>query len=211
MPQGSIGICYNNYHPDSHRRKKRYFDIKSPLLALIIDRPGGELCVVKKLFLLFVRKKNMKKIFVTITVFILTIFSVLAQKRAPGNIVGIWLSEDKNVKIEIYKAGPQYFGKQVWGQFLYEADGITPKKDANNSNERLRRRDLKNLIILTNFDYDGGVYDGGTFYDYKSGKKYKSIIKVQGSNILKVRDYTVVSLFGKTTTWTRVTNELQPR
>ena len=133
----------------------------------------------------------MKKIFFITIIFILNVFSVFAQKRTPGNIVGIWLSEDKNVEIEIYKTGPQYYGKQVWGQF--------------------NRRDLKNHIILTNFDYDDGVYVGGNFYDYKSGKKYKSIIKVQGSNVLKVRNYTVVSLFGKTTSWTRVTNELQPR
>jgi uncharacterized protein (DUF2147 family) len=153
----------------------------------------------------------MKKIFVTAAIFILTIFSMFAQKRAPGSIVGIWLSEDKNIKIEIYKAGPEYFGRQVWGQFIYEANETTAKEDTNNSNEEFRKRDLKNLIILTNFDYDRGVYDGGSFFDYKSGKKYKSIIKVQGSNILKVRNYTVVSLFGKTTKWTRVTNELQPR
>jgi uncharacterized protein (DUF2147 family) len=137
----------------------------------------------------------MKKIFATAVIFILSVFSMFAQKRASGSIVGIWLSEDKNVEIEIYKAGPQYFGKQVWGQ----------------SNSALSSRDLKNLIILTNLDYEGGVYDGGTFLDYKSGKKYKSIIKVQGSNVLKIRNYTVVSLFGKTTTWTRVTNELQPK
>jgi uncharacterized protein (DUF2147 family) len=134
----------------------------------------------------------MKKIFTT-AVFILTVFSMFAQKRVSGSIVGIWLSEDKNVEIEIYKAGPQYFGKQVWGQ----------------SNAALSRGDIKNLIILTNLDYEGGVYDGGTFFDFNSGKKYKSIIKVQGSNVLKIRNYTVVSLFGKTTRWTRVTNEVQ--
>ncbi|HWY34805.1 MAG TPA: hypothetical protein VNX68_09170, partial [Nitrosopumilaceae archaeon] len=65
----------------------------------------------------------MKKIFVTTVTCMLAIFSVFAQEQTPGNIVGIWLSEDSNVKIEIYKAGPQYFGRQVWGQFLYEADG----------------------------------------------------------------------------------------
>jgi uncharacterized protein (DUF2147 family) len=137
----------------------------------------------------------MKKIFTTAVFFILNIFSISAQKHASGNIVGIWLSEDKNIEIEIYKAGPEYFGKQVWGQ----------------SNAALNRGDIKNLIILTNLDYEGGVYDGGTFFDFKSGKKYKSIIKVQGSNILKIRNYTVVSLFGKTTTWTRVTNEWQQK
>ncbi len=132
--------------------------------------------------------------------------------RIPGlNIVGIWLSEDSNVKIEIYKAGPQYFGRQVWGQFLYEADGTTPKKDVNNSNESLRRRNLKNLVILNNFDYDHGVYTGGTFYDYKSGKKYNSIIKLHGSNVLKVRDYTALTVFGKTTKYTRIPNEMPPR
>jgi len=153
----------------------------------------------------------MKKIFATTTVLLHIMFSVPAQKPAPGNIVGVWLSEDKTVKIEIYKAGPQYFGKQIWGQDLYEADGTTPKKDLNNLNERLRRRDLTTLIILNNFDYDHGTWVGGSFYDYKSGKRYKSTIKLHRSGVLKIRDYTIVSLFGKTTTWTRVPNELPPR
>ena len=146
----------------------------------------------------------MKKILGTTTLFTFIIFSVFAQKQATGDIVGIWSSEDDHVKIEIYKAGPQYFGKQIWGQSLYEADGTTPKKDIYNSNESLRRMDLKNLIILKNFDHDGGAYYGGIFYDYKTGKSYKSILKLQGSDVLKVRDYTVVSLFGKTKTFTRV-------
>ena len=102
----------------------------------------------------------MKKIFAFTSLFILTLFSVFAQNRAPENIIGIWSSEDDHIKIEIYKAGPQYFGKQIWGESLYEADGITPKKDVNNANERLRKRDLKNLIILKNIDHDGGVSYG---------------------------------------------------
>ena len=208
MPRRSIGICFNNYYSPGTLRRKGDFDMKFPLLALFIGWLAGELCLTKQLFLLLVKEKKMKKIFVTTIFFILSMFSVFAQKSAPGNIVGIWLSEDKNVKVEIYEAGPQYFGKQVWGQVLYEADGTTPKKDVNNSNERLRKRDLKNLVIFNNFDYDHGVFDGGTFYDYKSGRRYKSILKLNGANVLKVRDYTALSLFGKTTTWTRVPNEM---
>jgi uncharacterized protein (DUF2147 family) len=146
----------------------------------------------------------MKKIFLTTINFTLIIFSLFAQKSVPEKIVGVWLREDNNLEIEIYKAGPQYFGRQIWGTSLFEADGITPKKDLNNSNEWLRLRDLKNLVILTNFDYDRGTYDGGIFYDYESGKRYKSFIKFHGRNVLKVRDYTVISPLGKTTTWTRV-------
>jgi len=135
---------------------------------------------------------------------LLTLFSYLANAQPPGKIIGVWLRDDKNLIIEIYKAGPQYFGKQIWGNFLYEDDGTTPIKDEKNANERQRRRDLKNLIILTNLNYEGRVYDGGTFYDYESGKKYKSILKLKGENVLKIRGYTVLSPFGKTTTWTRV-------
>ena len=145
----------------------------------------------------------MKKItFVTTSLLMLT--SAIAQKAAPGNIVGIWISEDKNLKIEIYKAGPQYFGKQIGGTFLFEPDGETPKKDVNNSLERLRKRDLNNLIILRNLDYDRGIYVGGLLYDYKTGKTFNSFIKLNGENTLKLRVYTTLSLFGKTTIWTRV-------
>jgi uncharacterized protein (DUF2147 family) len=145
----------------------------------------------------------MKKIFFTITYCSLTIFSVFSQKPTAEKIVGVWLRDDNYMKIEIYKAGPQYFGRLVEGNSLYESDGITLKKDENNTVGRLRLRQLKNLTVLTNFDYEGRVY-GGTYYDFASGKWYRSTLKLQGENVLKIRGYKDVSLFGKTTTWTRV-------
>jgi uncharacterized protein (DUF2147 family) len=145
----------------------------------------------------------MKKILLVTIYFILAMFPLFAQKQAPGKIIGVWLRDDNYIKIEIYKAGPQYFGKLVEGNSLYEEDGITLKKDANNEVDRLRRRSLKNLTILTNFDYEGRAY-GGTYYDFKTGKWYKSTLKLHGENVLKIRDYAVLSPFGKTTTWKRV-------
>jgi uncharacterized protein (DUF2147 family) len=145
----------------------------------------------------------MKKIFLITVNFILIIFSTLAQKPAPGKIIGVWLRDDNNIKIEIYKAGPQYFGRLIEGNPLYEEDGITLKKDEHNIVRRLRPRPLKNLTVLTNFDYDGRIY-GGTYYDFKTGKWYKSTLRLHGENLLKIRGYTDLSLFGKTTTWTRV-------
>jgi uncharacterized protein (DUF2147 family) len=146
---------------------------------------------------------TMKKIFLITVNFLLVISSLFAQKPAPGKIIGIWLRDDNVVKIEIYKAGPQYFGRLIDGNFLYEEDGITLKKDENNEVGRLRRRQLKNLTFLSNIDFEGRVY-GGTYYDYKTGKWYKSTLKLRGENVLKIRDYAVLSPLGKTTTWTRV-------
>ena len=145
----------------------------------------------------------MKKIFLTVASFIFLLFSLFAQKTAPGKIIGVWLRDDNNIKIEIYKAGPQYFGRLKEGNPLYEVDGFTLKKDENNEIGRLRRRPLKNLTILTNIDYEGRVYDG-TYYDFKTGKWYRSTLKLQGENVLKIRGYTLFAPFGKTTTWTRV-------
>ncbi len=78
-------------------------------------------------------------IYTTIVFALITLFSYLANAQPTGKIVGVWQRDDNNLIIEIYKAGPQYFGKQIWGNSLFENDGITPKKDENNSNERLRR------------------------------------------------------------------------
>jgi len=146
----------------------------------------------------------MKKIILILISLILQMFSLSAQKAVPGKIIGVWLRDDNNIKIEIYKAGPQYFGRLIDGNILYEADGITPKKDENNAVDRLRRRLLKNLTVLTNFDYEGGRAYGGEYYDFKTGKWYKSTLRLHGENVLKIRDYTVLSPLGKTTTWTRV-------
>jgi len=145
----------------------------------------------------------MKKIILILIYFLLHLFSLSAQKAAPGKIIGVWLRDDNYIKIEIYKAGPQYFGRIIEGTMLYEADGVTPKKDENNAVDRLRRRQLRNLIVLTNFDYEGRAYDGN-YYDFKTGKWYKSTLRLQGENVLKIRGYAILSPFGKTTTWTRV-------
>jgi uncharacterized protein (DUF2147 family) len=143
-------------------------------------------------------------IYTTIVFGLLTLFSYLANAQPlAGKVIGVWLRDDNYIKIEIFKAGPQYFGRLIEGNLLYENDGLTLKKDEKNAIGRLRGRQLKNLIVLTNFDYEGRIYDG-TYYDFKTGKWYKSTLKLQGQNVLKIRDYTVLSPFGKTTTWTRV-------
>lgn len=79
------------------------------------------------------------------------------------------INEDATLKLFIYKAGPQYFGRQIWGSCLYESDGKTSKKDIHSAIERLRKRNLKDLIFLTNFNYEGRVYDGAICTILKAG------------------------------------------
>jgi uncharacterized protein (DUF2147 family) len=121
---------------------------------------------------------------------------------AAEKIIGNWLNEEKDAKIEIYKSENAYFGKLVWGDKIFEADGKTSRKDANNEDKELKNRDLLNLILLTNFIYDDGSWTGGKVYDPKSGKTYSCTIKFKGDK-LEIRGYVGIALFGRTTTWSR--------
>ncbi len=123
--------------------------------------------------------------------------------QSPDIGKGVWLNDDKDAQVEIYKTGDKYFGKIVWTRNMYEADGKTLKKDSKNSNEQLKNRTIQNLIILSGFTYSDGEWTGGEIYDPKSGKTYKSKMKIKGSS-LEVRGYIGNPMFGKTSIWTRL-------
>ena len=135
---------------------------------------------------------------------IATCLSVTAFcQQESDKILGHWLSEDKDGKIEVYKNGDKYYGKLVWASKMYEADGKTSRKDDKNTNADLRNRNLKDLVILTGFTYDDGSYTGGKIYDPKNGKTYSCNMTLKGET-LNIRGYIGISLLGRTTVWTRV-------
>lgn len=53
--------------------------------------------------------------------------TLAAQQTSDADaVLGKWLNEDKDARIEIYKEGNSYFGKIVWLKEPNEEDG-TPK------------------------------------------------------------------------------------
>lgn len=144
---------------------------------------------------------SMKKTILLLTM-ILATGSLFAQSQA-DKILGTWLNEEKDGKIEIYKTGEKYFGKIVWGKELYEPDGKTSRTDRKNPDPKLRSRKLEGLVILTNFRYDDDEWEGGKIYDPKSGKTYSCVMRFKGS-ILVIKGYVGVTWLGRTTVWTRV-------
>lgn len=129
-------------------------------------------------------------------------FSISAFAQQADKITGNWLNDARDAKVEIYKSGNKYFGKITWTKEMYASDG-TLKKDTKNPNESLRSRTVANMVILSNFSFEEGEWIGGEVYDPKSGKTYKSKMKLNGTS-LEIRGYVGSPMFGKTTTWTRV-------
>lgn len=139
----------------------------------------------------------MKKI-----IFLLLIYNVAFSQNA-DNILGVWLNEDNDAKIKIYKNEKDnaYSGKLIWLKEPFEENG-SPKLDDENPKEELRNKELDGLIIVKNLKFNNDEWSGGSIYDPKSGKTYKCFAKIN-DNQLKLRGYIGFSFIGRTAIWTR--------
>lgn len=150
---------------------------------------------------IMIRKLSTLALF-TIVILLTSVKFAAAQK---DKIEGFWLNQEKEAKVEIYKAkNGKFYGKIVW---LKEPnrDG-KPKTDINNPKENLRPQPIIGLLILKGFNKDGEkVYEDGTVYDPKNGKTYSCKITYENANTLSIRGYVGISMLGRTTTWTRTT------
>ncbi len=140
---------------------------------------------------------------------LLFLFTVLTaftpQADTPDAVVGTWLNGSKRGHVQIYKQGSTYFGKLVWLKEPLDIATGKPKLDVKNPEASLQTRPLLNLVIMTNFTYDGGrVWEDGKIYNPEDGKTYSCKMTLKDPNTLDVRGYVGISLLGKTQTWIRV-------
>ncbi len=140
-------------------------------------------------------------------IFLIILFSavsIFAGKESDA-VLGTWMTEEKNAKVEIFKDGDTYSGKIVWIKEPKNADG-SDKTDKNNPDEDKRSRKLVGLKMLYDFVYDeDNVWEDGEIYDAKSGKTYSCKMTLsEDGKTLEVRGYIGFSMFGRTTEWTRI-------
>ena len=102
-------------------------------------------------------------------VFSLSFFQSNAQSVKADDIIGVWLNEDKDAHIEIFKEGDKYFGKIIWLLHPFEDNSTTePNLDDKNQDESLRSRPVMGLLLLTDFVFDGDdEWENGKIYDPK--------------------------------------------
>lgn len=144
-----------------------------------------------------------KKHFTRFLLILLTIVAVSINAKAQTDkIEGLWYNDVKTAKIQITKENNgKFYGKVVWLKEPLK-DG-KPKVDEMNSDEKLRSRPRLGLPVLADFVKDGdNKYSGGTIYDPNNGKTYSCKMTYKGKT-LDIRGYIGISLFGRTTTWSR--------
>lgn len=124
-----------------------------------------------------------------------------AQGAQPDDIVGTWQGE--TVKLEFFKAGPEYNARILWGSRIVESDGATFKQDTLNPDPALRTRSLKGITNVTGLTYQNGEWTGGTLYDGSSGRTVSGKAEIVDGK-LHLRGYMGISLMGQTMILQRV-------
>ncbi|WP_417611657.1 DUF2147 domain-containing protein [Owenweeksia hongkongensis] len=143
----------------------------------------------------------MKKLLIALL--LITSVSTFAQA---DKILGTWLNEPKDAKIEVYKKGDKYFGKIIWLSQNVGPNGESPKLDVNNEDEKLRSRPIVGINILKDLEWDDddNEWDDGEIYDPRSGSTYSLYAKLEDANTLFLKGYIGFAMIGRSTTWTRV-------
>ena len=68
------------------------------------------------------------RLVILFTIFVFANLKAFSQNTIGDKILGVWLSETKEGKIQVYRIGNRYFGKLIWSNQMFEADGKTSKK-----------------------------------------------------------------------------------
>jgi uncharacterized protein (DUF2147 family) len=127
------------------------------------------------------------------------------QINADGipDIEGVWINGDGDGWIELYIENEELKGRIIGSP--EDPENRNPSRlDTENPDPALRDRELRGLVILTGFHYDGnGEWKEGRIYDPNSGNTYRGTIRMENPDRLKLRGYIGISLFGRTETWKR--------
>lgn len=128
-----------------------------------------------------------------------------AQTITADDILGFWLNEEQDAKIEVINRDGKYFGKIVWLEEPNEEDTGLPKVDDENPDPALQTRPVMGLEILKDFVFDEDEWNSGTIYDPKNGNTYKCYMRKESPTVLKIRGFIGKAWMGlgRTTMWTR--------
>jgi uncharacterized protein (DUF2147 family) len=145
---------------------------------------------------------------------VLALSAFQAQAQTPANVqapapvqpasaVGDWVTAGGDAMARIEPCGNRLCGTLVWLKDASDRVTGKPYVDEKNPDRALRGRPLLGLQILRGFMAAGrNLWAGGRIYSPDSGKTYKSKLRLESDNKLKVEGCLAVFCGGQT--WTRV-------
>lgn len=128
----------------------------------------------------------------------------VAEDIAPDDILGVWETEDGNLKFEMFDSGETYSARILHGARLLEEDGKTYKKDLQNPDPALRDRSLEGIVCITGLAWDDGDqrWEDGSFYLAASGRTVSAQVTLDDET-MELRAYRGRPMLGRTITLRR--------
>lgn len=126
--------------------------------------------------------------------------------HGPDRICGKWISEEKNLIVQIYKDEGLFKAKIVWFKNTDKSRAMDEWTDLRNPNPELRSRKIIGLGILRNLTYvsKSDSWEDGKIYDALHGHEWDASAYINKEEELKVTGYWHFKFFGRTLTFTRM-------
>jgi uncharacterized protein (DUF2147 family) len=139
----------------------------------------------------------------------LLLSAATAFGAGPDDILGPWITEGGDTRLEFFTCGENICGKVVWlkvPNYIDSTDGPVgnTKVDRKNPDPALRNRPIIGLQVMKGLSAKGNKQWGnGICYDPENGKTYKCKMKLVSPKRLELRAYIGISVFGRNLVLTR--------
>lgn len=128
----------------------------------------------------------------------------VAQKAADGveRYMGIWLTEDKEGAVAIYRCGKALCGKLHW---IKPSDAPDAALDDKNPDPALRGRPLCGMEFMGGFTpQSDGNLSSGWIYSPRHGATFSAALKAgDEADTIELRGYFVLPMLGESQVWTK--------
>jgi uncharacterized protein (DUF2147 family) len=133
------------------------------------------------------------------------VLTVLASSQVfaqSASVVGTWLTEKGDARINVTKCGAVICGRIAWLREPIDPQTGKPQVDDKNPNPALATRRLIGVNLFNNMRPTGPDNWAGSIYNAENGQFYASKVTLQGPSALRVEGCFGALCGGET--WTRV-------
>jgi uncharacterized protein (DUF2147 family) len=141
--------------------------------------------------------------------FIYIIYASFAfAQSANEKLIGYWLSEAKDLKVQVYEANGKVYGRLVWFSCNHQIKlPLEQHFDTKNPNKKLRTRSWLNLPVLSNLEKKSDfTWENGKIYDANTGRVYSATVYLKSPTKMVVRGFYGIELLGKSMVFYKVSN-----
>lgn len=133
-------------------------------------------------------------------VFFSSSYTLLAQQKA-DEIVGDWITSDKNAIIRCFKNGNHYFGKVLWYRPFDAKEEGHPINPIDNTR-------FLNTLCMKNFTFKTNEWSGGEIIDAYHNKSFTAFAKINENKKLEVTGYILFRWLSQTLTLERISPQI---